>query len=171
MTSSLWKALLILLLPFTTMATSEAFPTSQTTPAPEPMFAGSWKLVEVFDERMASINLPTGDFVLSLEPSKDFWRSGTYDMGVALGNRLGGRLTVAVPMESNGFSPGKRKVRIGPIRSTMMMPEESVFRLEIAMTDILPEMSTIEIVIREEGATAILVLEGPKGKVVCEKVN
>jgi hypothetical protein len=95
---------------------------------------------------MASINLPAGSFLLTLQPSKDFWRSGTYDMSLALGNRLGGRITVAVPMESDGLSPGKRKIRIGPVRSTMMMPEESVFRLEVAMTDILPEMSTIELV-------------------------
>jgi hypothetical protein len=168
MTLSLRKALLILFLPFATMATSISVETSNTMPA-EPMFAGSWKLAEVFDDRMASINLPEGDFLFTLQPSKDFWRSGTYDMSLALGNRLGGRITVAVPMESDGLSPGKRKIRIGPVRSTMMMPEESVFRLEVAMTDILPEMSTIEL--KEEDGTALLVLEGPKGKLVCEKVN
>jgi hypothetical protein len=69
------------------------------------------------------------------------------------------------------LSPLKRKIRIGPVRSTMMMPEESVFLLEVAMTDILPEMSTIELVTNEEDGTALLVLEGPKGKLVCEKVN
>jgi hypothetical protein len=169
MTLSLWKTLLVLFLPFVTMATSLPVETSNTMPV-EPMFAGSWKLTKVFDDSMAPINLPGGKFVLDLEPSKDFWRSGTYDMSLALGNRLGGRITVAVPMESDGLSPGKRKIRIGPVRSTMMMPEESVFRLEVAMTDILPEMSTIELVTNEDG-TALLVLEGPKGKLVCEKVN
>jgi hypothetical protein len=170
MTLSLWKTLLLLFLPFTTMANSFPVDISQTVPV-EPMFAGSWKLSEVFDDRMAPINLPGDSFLMSLQPTKDYWRSGTYDMSLALGNRLGGRITVAVPMESDGLSPLKRRIRIGPVRSTMMMPEESVFLLEVAMTDILPEMSTIELVTNEEDGTALLVLEGPKGKLVCEKVN
>jgi hypothetical protein len=164
MTQSLWKALLTLFLPIAIIATSTTMPA-------EPMFAGSWRLAEVFDDRMASINLPEGSFLLTLQPKDDFWSSGTYDLGLALGNRLGGRMTVAVPMESDGLSPGKRNIKIGPVRSTMMMPEESVFRLEVALTDILPEMSTIELVINQQDETTLLVFEGPKGKLVCEKVN
>jgi hypothetical protein len=76
---------LILFLPFATMATSISAETSNTMPA-EPMFAGSWKLAEVFDDRMASINLPAGSF----DPAapETLWRSGNYDMSLALGNRL-----------------------------------------------------------------------------------
>jgi hypothetical protein len=165
MTKSLCHFLLILCLPFATMVTS------QTVPMPaEPMFAGSWTMAQVFDDSMAPINVPAGDFVLSLHPTKDFWRSGAYDLNVKLGNRLGGRMTVSVPMESDGLSAGQRKVRIGPVRSTMMMPEESVFRLEVSLTDILPDMTMAELVMNAD-ETSSLVLTGPKGKLVCEKLN
>jgi hypothetical protein len=91
-------------------------------------------------------------------------------LNVKLGNRLGGRMTVSVPMESDGLSAGQRKVRIGPVRSTMMMPEESVFRLEVSLTDILPDMTMVELVMNAD-ETSSLVLTGPKGKLVCEKLN
>jgi hypothetical protein len=165
MTKSLWNALFTLFLSFATMATS------QTVPMPaEPMFAGTYKMAQVFDDNMAAINMPAGDFVLSLKPAKDFSSSGTYDLNVKLGNRLGGRMTVSAPTESDGLSAGKRKIKIGPVRSTMMMPEESIFRLEVSMTDILPDMTTVELVTNADDTTS-MVFEGTKGKLVCEKLN
>jgi hypothetical protein len=97
--------------------------------AAEPMFAGSWKL-EVFDDRMASINLPAGScfYPAALER---LWRSGNYDMSLAKSPRRKNYCRC-----SNGVGcglSGKRKICIGPVRGTMMMPEESS-RLEVAMT-------------------------------------
>jgi hypothetical protein len=173
MTYSLWKVLLVFFLPFASMATSKTVTTSKNLrPEPqEPMFAGSWKLTSVFDDEMAPIIVPEGDFRLTLEPSKDFWRSGNYDMGLKIGNRLGGRMTALVRKETDGLGGEKRNIRIGPVRSTMMMPEASVFRLEVALTDILPAAATAELVIQEAEGTTLLVLEGPKGKLICEKLE
>jgi hypothetical protein len=152
MIQSICKSLLILFLPFATMADAEG------------TFSGSWKMAQVFDNNLDSINLPAGDFILTLQPSKDFERAGIYDMSLALTNRLGGRMTV---IESDDLGPRKSNIQIGPIRSTMMMPEQSIFRLEVSLTDIMPDMNTVELVINDVDNTAQLVFEGPKGKLVC----
>jgi hypothetical protein len=163
----LWKLLFALLVPFATMSAALAVET--TDAIKEPMFQGSYKIIEVLDADMAAIIMPAGEFRLTLEATKDFWRSGNYDMHLALGNRMGGKLTVAVPQEGDGLKATERKVRIGPVRSTMMMPPEAVFRLEMALTDSLPGMETIEL--HADETPPKLVLQGSKGKLVCEQVD
>lgn len=161
----LWKLVLALFLPFATM--SAAFTEQPSTAA----FAGSYKLVSITDADLAPIAIPDGsDFKLTLKPAADFTTSGTYDLQLALGNRLGGRLTLTDEDEATPDSGSKQAVRIGPIRSTMMMPPPEIFKLEMALSDILPDAQTIELQPGQGGSGALLVLQGAKGKLVCEQV-
>jgi hypothetical protein len=142
-TRPLYTLFITLFLPLSVMATA--------------LYEGSWELQEAFDTEMAHIHIPDGSFRLQLYA--DSGDDNIYDFDLKVGNQLGGRLAIIGETETETG----HTVKIGPIRSTMMMPPEPLFKLETALSALLPSMNTIKL----QGDT--LTLEGTKGKLVCQR--
>jgi hypothetical protein len=117
---------------------------------------------------MASINLPAGSF----DPAapETLWRSGNYDMSLALGNRLEEELLPLFQMVG-WFKPRKRKILYRTCCCSKIDDAGRIcLRLEVAMTDI-PEMSTIELCAQRRRETALWCSRGLRLSSASEKVN
>jgi META domain len=80
-----------------------------------------------------------------------------YDIGVKVGNSMGGSATVTPSLESD--TNNKAGISISGLRSTMMMPPPELYRIEVALSYLLPNAETIEI--KEN----ILTIKGSRGSV------
>lgn len=115
-------------------------------------YEGVYRLTKVLDVDMIEIPIPEGDFTIRMKPGNV---ANQYDLGIKLGNSMGTVVTV-----SDSDDGEKDAVAIGGVRSTMMMPPEKVFKLEVALSDMLPAATLIHL---EDDN--LLVIEGPKGTV------
>jgi hypothetical protein len=120
-------------------------------------YEGVYSLTKVLDANMGEIPIPSGDFKVRMQAGKV---ANQYDMGVKLGNMMGSSVTVTDSDVSN-----KDAVTISGMRSTMMMPPENIFKVEVALSDILPAANLIHL----EDNDNLLVIEGPKGTVQCTR--
>jgi META domain len=115
-------------------------------------YEGMYRLTKVFDEKMGEIPIPEGDFVLRMDPSKP--DVNQYNLGIKLGNSMG---TSAIVSELDNESSSEDAISISGVRSTMMMPPPEIFKVETAMSDLLPAVTTIALV------DDVLTLKGSKG--------
>jgi len=128
-------------------------------------YDGAYDLTAAFDENGASIDVPRKErpFTLQLSSKKDSSNDDeveeAYDMTVRIGNTLGGTLEI---MKSDP------RVRVGPMRSTMMMPPPDVWELERHVTAMLPATTEIRLE-KDDDNNEILTLSGAKGSLVFER--
>lgn len=112
---------------------------------------GKYLLQSLYDDHGAALSIPDGAFTLSIE--HDANEKGRYNFGLKIGNNMGGSMTV----DDEGG------VKIGPMRSTMMMPPPAIYALETELNKIMPALTTVAL----EGQK--LTLDGSKGKGIFEK--
>jgi hypothetical protein len=125
-------------------------------------YEGLYRLSQLFDDEMGEIPLPDKEFKVKMEPDAKAGVPNSYNMGLLLGNSMGGSVIV-----SESDVDGKDAVKIGSLRSTMMMPPEDVFTIEMALRDTLPASTLIHLERNDE----LLVIEGPKGKMICTRLS
>ena len=94
-------------------------------------FAGNWKLSEAYDENLEAVSLPTGTYTLRLE-EKD---PQHLKLGIKVGNNLRGQVTLGEGDD----------VEVSGLMSTMMMPAEPLYRLEMYFSRTFPQMTTMKI--------------------------
>jgi hypothetical protein len=117
-------------------------------------FVGTWKLDQLYDGTDAPVAVPTSkDFILSLTPSGD-GSADHYQLSIQIGNSLSSLVQVTDPTASS------TAIHIKFVRSTMMMPPQELFTLEMFLTDAFPKMETITL---EE---PVLTMKGPAAKIV-----
>ena len=114
-------------------------------------YEGLYRLTEVISNNMGEIPLPSGDFILRMDPSKT--EVNQYNLGIKLGNRMGSLATVS-ELDNDSIEDA---ISISGVRSTMMMPPPEIFRVETAMSDLLPAVTTVLL------ENDILTLKGSKG--------
>lgn len=115
-------------------------------------YEGLYFLTKVFDEKLGEIPIPAGDFILRMDPSKT--DVNQYNLGIKLGNSMGASAKVS---ELDDESSSEDAITIGGVRSTMMMPPPEIFRVETAMSDLLPAATTIAL------ESDVLTLKSSKG--------
>ena len=99
---------------------------------------GDWNIVEIFDENDAPVSFPQDrTFTMNMKPEEDRDHNPTdgYKFGIKVGNRLMGHIDYDMDDDSYTF---------GPIMSTMMMPEEPLWKLEVILTNTLPKVTQIQ---------------------------
>lgn len=119
-------------------------------------YEGEYRLIKVIDTEMGDIPVPKGEFKIQMQPGKI---ANQYDMSIKLGNSLGTSVTVS----DYADDAKKDAVTIGGVRSTMMMPPENIFRVEVALTNMLPAATLIFL------ENDLLAIEGPKGTIMCTR--
>jgi META domain len=115
-------------------------------------YEGSYRLTKVIDENMGEIPIPTGDFIFRMNPSNA--DANQYNLGIKLGNSMGASATVS---DLDNENSSEDTISIRGVRSTMMMPPPEIFRIETAMSDLLPSVTTINL------ENDVLTLKGSKG--------
>jgi len=125
-------------------------------------YEGLYRLSQLFDDQMGEMSLPDKEFKVKMDLDAKAAVPNIYNMGLILGNSMGALVTVSDSNEDD-----KDAVKIGPLRSTMMMPPEDVFKIEMALRDILPASTFIHL----EQNDDMLVIEGPKGKMHCTRIS
>lgn len=121
-------------------------------------YEGSYKLTQVYDSESGEVPIPKEFKVrFRLGPA-----ANRYQVGFNIGNSMGGTVIVSESAEA-----GRDAVRVGPVRSTMMMPAADDYAVEKAITKTLPDMEFI----RLEGSGDLLVMEGPKGTMRFERLT
>jgi hypothetical protein len=121
-------------------------------------FVGSWNLVEIYSENMTPETLPPGSYHFKIQEQDP----EHLQLNIKVGNNLGSSITL---LEGSDNNASFQKVRIGGVRSTMMMPPENQFKLETYLSNMLPKITSITIV-----DDTTLILEG-EGKIVCQQLN
>jgi hypothetical protein len=101
------------------------------------MYEGKYLLSEVFDSRDEPVLLPLGRFDLEVSSAGSESDPGRHKFSLHLGNYFGGSFVV----DQND----PKQVKVGPMRSTMMMPPQDVYALENALNKILPACTTIDL--------------------------
>ena len=132
-----------------------------STMADKSAYVGRWKIVETYDEQNQLVTLPEGDFYLQLAES-DNSADNFLSAYIKVGNSMRSRITF-LGESSSGIGD---TISVGAVMSTMMMPPDSLFRLETYFTNTLPKMNLIE---KEtvDGTTQLIFLG--QGKIVCEE--
>jgi len=125
-------------------------------------FAGDWKLTEAYDENDASVSIPSGSWFLKIQQPDDEDDSHLR-VGIKIGNNMRGQITILGDGESDDDEKSK-DVSVSGLMSTMMMPAEHLYRLEIYLSKYLPKTTKLEL----DDETGTLVFEG-EGKLVCTK--
>lgn len=124
--------------------------------------AGTYVLSELYDEHSSSIPIPPKEeafgadkyLELVIESADSATATGAdehYRFFMVVGNNLAGSMTVT---EGN-------KIKIGPIRSTMMMPPPKVWEIEKQVSKTFPEVTTLAV-----DATSLTLEGSGAGKMV-----
>ena len=116
---------------------------------------GSWNLVQIYSENMTPETLPDGSYHFKIQEQN----SEHLQISIKVGNNLSSSVTLG-----GGESDASQQVTIGGVRSTMMMPPDSQFKLETYLSNMLPKITSM---IRVDDT---LILEGD-GKIVCQLLN
>ena len=80
-----------------------------------------------------------------------------YDIGIKIGNSMGGSATIT---PSTCDNPEYDEITMSGLRSTMMMPPPELYRIEMALSDLLPSVTNIQI--KDD---SVLTIQGPKGRI------
>lgn len=131
-----------------------AFLTMNIATAASPL-VGSWNLVQIYSENMTPETLPDGSYHFKIQEQN----SEHLQISIKVGNNLSSSVTLG-----GGESDASQQVTIGGVRSTMMMPPDSQFKLETYLSNMLPKITSM---IRVDDT---LILEGD-GKIVCQLLN
>jgi len=121
-------------------------------------YEGSYKLTQLYDSETGEVPIPK-EFVVRFRPGP---AANRYQVGFKIGNSMGGTVIVSESSEDS-----RDAVKVGPVRSTMMMPAADVYEVEKALTKMLPDMEFI----RLENSDDLLVMEGPKGSMRCARLT
>jgi hypothetical protein len=100
------------------------------------MYEGKFYLTEVFDSQDEPVQLPLGRFDLEVTPPAES-ETRRYKFSLKVGNYFGGSFVV----DQNDDT----KIKLGPMRSTMMMPPQDVYALENRLGKMLPACTTIDL--------------------------
>jgi META domain len=114
-------------------------------------YEGLYQLTKVIDDIVGEIPLPDGEYTIRIVPAKGVVNQ--YDISIKLGNSMGAS---AVVSDSDNGSL-EDAVSISGVRSTMMMPPPELFKVEVAISDVLPAATSIDL----EGN--LLLIKGSKG--------
>jgi META domain len=126
------------------------------------MFSGGkYSLSEVFDAKEEPVQLPVGRFDLQVAPVE---RDGAetesetvrYRYNLKIGNMLGGSFEMT--RTTNELA------KMGPMRSTMMMPPQELYALENRLNKMFPAVTELDL---EEGK---LVFKGSEGSIVFKEL-
>eukprot|EP00529_Nitzschia_sp_RCC80_P036119 CAMPEP_0113456290 /NCGR_PEP_ID=MMETSP0014_2-20120614/8811_1 /TAXON_ID=2857 /ORGANISM="Nitzschia sp." /LENGTH=163 /DNA_ID=CAMNT_0000347739 /DNA_START=119 /DNA_END=610 /DNA_ORIENTATION=+ /assembly_acc=CAM_ASM_000159 len=134
---------------------------------------GDWKLVELFDDQNEPVEIPDAPsddgFVLHLtekqgagDGDNDDDDGKTLSLYTKIGNNMGG-IMLLVDDETN--SNNEQTIKVGPLRSTMMMPPPQIFALETYLTKYLSTMDTLKL--NDDGDELVLL---GTGRIVCQNV-
>jgi hypothetical protein len=119
-------------------------------------FAGEWPLVETMDGDNQAVPLPEGTFTFVIEDID----TASLQVYIKVGNNMRTKITL-----EEGESESSKKIRVGGVLSTMMMPAKDLFQLETYLSRTLPKMDVISV---QDGT---LTLEGAgEGKIICKQV-
>jgi META domain len=118
-------------------------------------FEGIYHLSKLLDADKGEIPVPRSDFKIQMQPGKE---SNQFMFRIKIGNSMGASVTVSDSNDGN-----TRAVSITALRSTRMMPPKELFRVECALSDILPAANLIHL---EDN---VLIIEGPKGEMQCTR--
>jgi hypothetical protein len=119
-------------------------------------FAGEWPLVETLDGDHQAVPLPEGTFTFVIEDID----TASLQVYIKVGNNMRTKITL-----EEGESESSKKIRVGGVLSTMMMPSKDLFQLETYLSRTLPKMDIISV---QDGT---LTLEGAgEGKIICKQV-
>lgn len=121
---------------------------------------GKYILSEVFDANEVPIQLPVGRFEMTLTSWSGETESATsdgarYGFSMKIGNSMGGSFTLLKAEDGT--------VKMGPMRSTMMMPSEELYALEITFSKIVSEVNSV---VQSEGK---LTWSGAQGRLAFQK--
>jgi hypothetical protein len=143
-------------------------------------YEGSYLLSKIVDvAKGEEIFPPDGD--LSIEIKAVDETINTYDWSIKIGNRLSIRMVVAsspplassevVSSSNNDSNSDKDAVSFATgMISTRMMPPKELYRLEVALSGILPATQFMYFDLNDESQQAIT-MEGPKGSVHFTRLN
>jgi META domain len=124
------------------------------------IFEGSYTLTEAVDNTLAPLTLP-GTYQIRLTAKSDL----EYSLHIKIGNSMGTNMHLQNNAATTvGVGSQQQTVSVDSVRSTMMMPRDDLYQLEIAVSAILPEVNSIQL--QDSG---VLTLEGSRGKLVCQK--
>jgi heat shock protein HslJ len=126
------------------------------------MFSGGkYSLSEVYDAKEEPVQLPVGRFDLQVAPVEndgEETESDTirYRYNLKIGNMLGGSFEMT--RTTNELT------KMGPMRSTMMMPPQELYALENKLNKMFPAVTLLDL---EEGKLAF---KGSEGSIVFKEL-
>jgi META domain len=126
------------------------------------MFSGGkYSLSEVFDAKEEPVQLPVGRFDLQVAPvesdgAETESETIRYRYNLKIGNMLGGSFEMT--RTTNVLT------KMGPMRSTMMMPPQELYALENKLNKMFPAVTVLDL---EEGK---LVFKGSEGSIVFKEL-
>ena len=139
---------------------------------------GDWKLVELYDDQNQPVEIPDAPsddgFVLHLTKKQQEQQSGggddddddddgkTLSLYTKIGNNMGG-IMLLVDDETNDVK--EQTIKVGPLRSTMMMPPPQIFALEQYLTKYLSTMDTLKL--NDDGDELVML---GSGRIICQNV-
>jgi hypothetical protein len=131
---------------------------------PNSNYEGVYRLTKVLDANMEEVPVPNGDFTVRMQPGA---QANQYNVNIKLGNLMGASATVSDLTTSDGTVDNVQKdaIAISGVRSTMMMPFKELYKVEMALSTILPAAKLIHL----ETEDTLLVIEGPKGTIQCTR--
>lgn len=116
------------------------------------LYGGTYRFTKIYDTTVGEVPIPNdGIYTIQMSPSSTIVNQ--YDIGIKVGNSMGGSATIT-PSANHGVED---QISIGGLRSTMMMPPPELYRIEVALSDLLPSSTTIQM------EDDVLTINGTKG--------
>jgi heat shock protein HslJ len=120
-------------------------------------YEGLYRLTHIVDTTVGEVPIPSdGTYTIQMRPSTTGLNQ--YDIGIKIGNSMGGSATITPSTTTN--QDMEDAITIGGLRSTMMMPPPELYRIEVALSDLLPSATSIQI-----ENDIVLTIKGSKGSV------
>lgn len=138
---------------------------STTVAADKSLYVGKWKIVETYDEQLAPVALPEGDFYMELSPNDNDEDDDSLNAYMKIGNNM----RTKIVFSASGGGPDGDEISVGDLMSTMMMPPEPLFKLETYLSNTLPKMNLVQKQ-KTEGGITMLTFTG-LGKIVCQATD
>ena len=115
-------------------------------------YDGRYQIIKCADATMGEIPLPKKNYVISLRRSS-VDDDQKYQLGIEIGNDMG------APVEITATNPDSSEdnISVGLLISTYMMPLPDVYKVEVAVGDIIENATTISL------ANNILTIKGENG--------
>lgn len=133
---------------------------------------GDWKLVELYDDRNQPVELPSSSegFVLHLvkkeikdeQDPEQQEGAKTLSLYTKIGNSMGGVLSL---VDDSANLEKEQTIKVGPLRSTMMMPPPELFAVEQYLSKYLGAMKTLKL--SDDGDELIWM---GTGRIICQNV-